>query len=104
MKKIFGILLLAVSYIYVKSQTICSSQISNPSEDNCRILATENDYTHCCYVELDSAAQCRQITDDQYENIKRYKDTLKRTYSSVKIECSGEFLTYSLFVILALLF
>ena len=103
MRKLFGLILLTVSYVYVQLQVLCN-ETSSPSEDYCRILPTYMDYTHCCYVEADSTNQCRQLTDDQYENIKRYKDTLKRTYSSVKIECSGESLTYSLFVTLALLF
>ena len=103
MRKLFGLILLTVSYVYVQLQVICN-ETSSPSEEYCRILPTYMDFTHCCYAELDSGARCLQLTDDEYENIKRYKEFLKNTNSNVKIKCSGEFLTYSLFALLALLF
>ena len=72
------------------------------------MYATQNDNTHCCYFEADNQdyTGCTEITDDEYENIKRFKSFYKEEYglSSLKIKCSGEFLTYSLFVLLALLF
>ena len=65
---------------------------------------TEN-YTHCCYVEMNGGGKCRQLSDDQYENVKRYKDFLKsQGNTDIKIKCAGEFLAYSLFALLALLF
>ena len=89
MKKLFRIILLTVSYVYVHLQLACN-ETTSPSEEYCRILPTYKDYTHCCY--------------DEYENVKRYKDVLKTILgNNVKIKCSGEFLTYSLFAILALL-
>ena len=103
MRKLFGLILLTVSYVYVQLQVLCN-ETTTPSEDYCRILPTYMDFTHCCYFEIDRGAQCRQLTDDQYENIKRYEESMKRRYgNNVKIKCSGEFLTYSLFAILALL-
>ena len=103
MKKLFRIILLTVSYVYVHLQLACN-ETTSPSEEYCRILPTYKDYTHCCFVESESTSQCRQLTDDEYENVKRYKDVLKTILgNNVKIKCSGEFLTYSLFAILALL-
>ena len=104
MNKLLQIILLSILSIYVLSQTVCGDAMSTINEDTCRILPTNIDYTHCCYVELNGAGQCRQLNDDQYENIKRYKEYLENTNDNVKIKCSGEFLTYSLFALLALLF
>ena len=107
MKTYLQIILLAIFIIGINGEVeVCSQSISSPSEDVCRMYPTDIDYTHCCYIERDGDSYCDQLTDDQYENVKKYKKYLKEHlgYSSVKIKCSGEFLTYSLFVLLALLF
>ena len=109
MNKVFQIVLLAILLITIKSEfDICEEARNNDiSEDLCRIRTTQVDYTHCCYVELNGNASCRQISDDAYENIKRYKEYLKNTYDDVKIKCSSEFKSlalFSLFSLIALLF
>ena len=105
MKAYLQIVLLAIFIFGINGVDVCGEvAISNPDEDICRVYPTPENYTHCCYFELDDKAGCQAITDDQYENIKRYKNFLKQKYESVKIKCSGEFLTYSLFALLALLF
>ena len=71
----------------------------------CRIRTTKGDNTHCCYKQSknEQEGRCVEITDDQYENIGRYITYLKNTDSGIKIRCSSEYLTYSLFALLALL-
>ncbi len=114
MNKALQIVLLAISIIAIKSEfsecpTIVNfTNVKNSDKDDyCRIYTTTTDKTHCCYFRYTNGSNryetCRQISDDAYENIKRYKDFLKNTYSDVKIKCSSEFLTYSLFALLALL-
>ena len=108
MKAFLQIALLAIFIIGINGVDVCSRSIANADEDVCRMYATQNDNTHCCYFEADNQdyTGCTEITDDEYENIKRFKSFYKEEYglSSLKIKCSGEFLTYSLFVLLALLF
>ncbi len=111
MNKVVPIVILALSFIAVKSEFGSCTSASSPSEDNCRILSTSTDKTHCCYIELNGGnGTCKELSDDAYENIKRYKDYLKNSYEKVKIKCSSEFnsLTlislFSLLAIFALLF
>ena len=107
MKAYLQFILLAIFIIGINSVDICGEFTpTNPDEDYCRMYPTPVDYTHCCYFKSDSVEGCQPITDDQYENIKRFKKFYQQTnsLSGLKIKCSGEFLTYSLFALLALLF
>ena len=115
MNKALLLLIFAFSIVGINSEfdlctSVSSSSLDSIEDDDdrgefCRIHSTNQDFTHCCYLEADNLdSQCIEINDDAYENIKKYKDFLKNTYSGVKIKCSSEFLTYSLFALLALLF
>ena len=114
MDKTFFVVLLAIIFISIKSEfDLCSGVTSFPEgvnsegdkEDYCLIFSTEGDNTHCCYFRADNLGErCKEITDDAYENIKRYKDYLKNTYNNVKIKCASGYLTFSVFALLALLF
>ena len=105
MKAFLQIALLAIFIIGINGQVTVCEEVNGDDEDVCRMYPTEEDYTHCCYVELSGNGKCRQLNDDQYENVKRYKDFLKsQGNTDVKIKCAGEFLTYSLLALLALLF
>ena len=75
-------------------------------EDLCILLGTSEDRTHCCYYTDASESKCIQITDDQYENIVRFKKFLRDESgdSDINIHCSSKFLSFSLFVVFALLF
>ena len=75
-------------------------------EDLCILLGTSEDRTHCCYYTDASESKCIQITDDQYENIVRFKKFLRDESgdSDININCSSKFLSFSLFVVFALLF
>ena len=107
MKAYLQIALLALALFIIEINgdvTVCES-VQGDDEDVCRMYPTEENYTHCCYVEMDGGGKCRQLNDDQYENVKRYKDFLKsQGHSDIKIKCSGKFLTFSLFCFLAFLF
>ena len=114
MDKTFFVVLLAIIFISIKSEfDLCSAITSFPEgvnsegdkEDYCIIFSTEKDNTHCCYFRSDKLGErCKEITDDAYENIKRYKDFLKNTDTNVKIKCASGYLTFSVFALLALLF
>ena len=107
MKEYLQIALLAIFIIGINGVDVCGEFTpTNPDEDYCRMYPTPVNYTHCCYFKSDTLEGCQPITDDQYENIKRYKKYMKQepNYANFKIKCSGEFLTYSLFALLALLF
>ena len=75
-------------------------------EDVCILLETSEDRTHCCYYTDASESKCIQITDDQYENIVNFKKFLRDESgdSDININCSSKFLSFSLFVVFALLF
>ena len=77
-------------------------------EDVCILLGTSEDRTHCCYYTDSSSdsGKCIEITDDQYENIVRFKKFLRDESQDdeIDIDCSSEFLSFSLFVVFALLF
>ena len=106
MKAYLQIALLAIFIIGINGVEICN-EVKGSDDDECLIHPTNINYTHCCYYSTDNYAGCMEITDDQYENIKRFKKYMKEhyeSYSGFKIKCSGEFVTYSLFVLLALLF
>ena len=78
------------------------------NEEVCVLLGTSEDRTHCClYTDSSSdSGKCIQITDDQYENIVRFKKFLRDESGDDKIDidCSSKFLSFSLFVVFALLF
>ena len=76
------------------------------NEELCILLGTSEDRTHCCYYTDTSVSKCIQITDDQYENIVRFKKFLRDESgdSDINIDCSSKFLSFSLFVVFALLF
>ena len=106
MKAYLQIILLAIFILGINGVDVCDD-IEGNDEDVCRMYPTQEDYTHCCYFQSDGYTGCKALTDDEYENIKRYKKYMKEThenYGNLKIKCSGEFLAYSLFALLALLF
>ena len=114
MGKTFFVVLLAIIFISIKSEfDLCSDIKSFPEgvnsegdkEDYCMIFSTEGDNTHCCYFRSEKLGEsCREISDDAYENIKRYKDFLKNSDTNIKIKCASGYLTFSVFALLALLF
>ena len=57
---------------------------------------------HSCYVEEDADTPCWSLSDDEYENIKKYKDYAENLYEmEITIDCSAKILTYA-FSILAI--
>ena len=81
--------------------------LSNYEEDYCSSLKTSGEFTHCCYFESENGIKgCYQITDDQYENIIRFKKYLRDQIDDddLGIHCSSRFISLSLFAVLALLF
>ena len=81
--------------------------IEELEEEYCESLKTTGeDYTHCCYFEFSSNSGCYQITDDQYENIGRFKKYLRDQADDddIGIDCSSRFISFSLLAVLALLF
>ena len=95
MNKAFFIILVALTIIAVNSEfhlcqdfkfDVVGSNDTDDLADYCRILSTSLDKTHCCYIEDDNGAYCGEISDDAYENIKRYKKFKKNTNSHYKIK------------------
>ena len=92
---------------YVTIDGATSDQlIEELEEDYCSFLKTSGDFTHCCLFEFSNGAACYQITDDQYENIGRFKKYLRDQGNDddLGIECSSRFISFSLLAVLALLF
>ena len=74
--------------------------------DYCASLKTTGEYTHCCMFEYSNGNKtCGSITDDQYENIGRFKKYMRDDVGDddIGIDCSSRFISFSLLVALALL-
>ena len=107
MNKLFLLLLSALLIVEISSQVICEEYTGNDvNEDVCRRLPTGEDNTHCCYVpEEDEDSKCWQLTDDEYENIKKFKSFAKQYYDmpKLRIKCSANILyPSSLFILFSL--
>ena len=104
---------LLVIKISCQSDDLCTLYSGNDvDEDVCRRLKVEKDYTHCCYIK--QLNKCWQLTDDEYENIKRFKDYAKNHMSEIlgrepegwngklTIKCSANILSSSLLILFSL--
>ena len=76
---------------------------TNPAYDGKEHLITPKYYVP---IEIGgNKVGCRGVTDDEYENIGRFKKYLEdRDDTDYDIDCSSKFVTFSLFALLALLF
>ena len=113
MNKVFLLLLSALLNIKINSETLCEQYTDeqNIDEDVCRRLKVQEDYTHCCYIK--QLKRCWQLTDDEYENIKRFKDYAKNHITQFQsdvtefngkltIKCSANILSSSLLILFSL--
>ena len=108
MNKLFVLFLFALFFIGINC-TDCEAEANGVSEEECWYRKLSDDQTHCCYVpEDDESKQCWSLSDDEYENIKRYKDYAKVYYNmeELTIKCSANFISVALFILslFALLF
>ena len=107
MKNAFTALVLILIIYEVKTQTICEDA-RGESEDDCRMYPTTIDSTHCCYIPEDDEKPCWELSDDEYENIKRFKDFSKQFYNMGDLTikcCSIAFFNFNLFFfILSIIF
>ena len=111
MNKFILILLFALSFYTIKGEiygtcddsTLSTSEID---EDYCSLLRVSAPYTHCCYMESDKYSECIALSDDQYENIVRFKKYLRdhKDDDDIGIDCSSKYISLSLLAIFALLF
>ena len=122
---VFGLLALIINTIYATySFSYCEKFLdfekelkgladSDDFEEICSIFKTTvdfNDFTHCCFVKETKndtiSSRCVQITDDQYENIKKFKKYIidENGDDDFEIDCSSKFVALSLFAVLAILF
>ena len=64
-------------------------------------LTTSMDRTHwCLFQAINETGRCMEITDDEYENIKRFKQFMKNDYEKVKINCSSEYLSFTVLTLI----
>ena len=111
MNKIFAIILLVLLVnIYDVNTASCNKQeVSDP--ELCYYMKLSGTETHCCAVEYaEDKYRCEGLTDDQYENIKRYKDYRRNNvvdnlplYDDLGIDCSSEFVSFSILALIAFL-
>ena len=113
MKKLFVFCLLFISFNFIKSSIDCNSVntegYTDLDEDICTFLPPDDSKgTHCCYLEVeDGDRMCYTINDDAYENIVRFRKYYEDNVAGgkdVKIKCSSQFMSLSIFALLALLF
>ena len=77
------------------------------SDEECILLETADEYTHCCYVEGGhDEGSCIAITDDWYENERSFQKYIRDENNDpdFSIHCSSKYVMFSLFAIFALLF
>ena len=100
MNKLVIFLLFSFVIIGINSDCETDGAVSGPEE--CWLRRLSGDQTHCCYVEEDADTPCWSLSDDEYENIKKYKDYAENLYEmEITIDCSAKILTYA-FSILAI--
>ena len=118
MNKLTLLGLLALFIAFINCDYDCGGLTENvvkvpddSEEEYCQMLKIGNDgITHCCYVDGGNyEGQCIGLTDDQYENIVRYKKYIrdhdeKAGGDDFGIDCSSKFISLSLFAVFALLF
>ena len=118
MNKLTLLGLLALFIAFINCDYDCGGLTENvvkvpedSDEEYCQMLKVGNDgITHCCYVDGGNyEGQCIGLTDDQYENIVRYKKYIrdhdeKAGGDDFGIDCSSKFISLSLFAVFALLF
>ena len=105
MNKLYLLFLSILLFVEISSQTFCEEYTDGDvSTDICRRLQVEPDATHCCFVPDDNETSCWQLTDDEYENIKRFKSFAKQYYNmpKLRIKCSSNILSSSLFILFSL--
>ena len=85
---------------------IDASLLSELEGEYCSAMKTSGDYTHCCMIEGSNGADCYGITDDEFENVVRFKKYLRDQVGddSIRVDCSSRFISISLLAVLALLF
>ncbi len=92
--------------INVINGAVCDQSSGYTEGDDCSLLQLTGEYTHCCYIDSESNYNgCHGLTDDQYENIKKYKDYLRTQYGDddLGIDCSSKYMSLEIFAIFALL-
>ena len=112
MNKLVLIFLFFISFNFIKGLEYgnCNETTYDeaPDEDYCSMLSLSGEYTHCCHVSSDDdeAGYCMKLTDDQYENIVRFKKYYRdeQNDDSIGIDCSSKFVSYSLLAVLAFFF
>ena len=112
MNKLTLILLFVLSLNFIKGLEYgnCNDTTYDeaPDEDYCAMLKVDNEYPHCCHVSSDDdeAGYCMKLTDDQYENIVRFKKYYRDNQGddTISIDCSSRFVSYSLLAVLAFFF
>ena len=106
MKNAFTALVLFLIIYEVKTQIVCEQVTQASEDDDCRIHPTQQNSTHCCYVPDDAETPCWELTDDEYENIKKFKSFAKQYYGDMpdlSIKCSNQALTISLLSLILLI-
>lgn len=108
---LFGSLALLIALINCQYDETCGKDlVSVPEgydEEYCLFLSPETGLTHCCYIDGgNNEGKCIGLTDDEYENIVRFKKYYRDHNSDEDfgLDCSSKFISLSLFAVLALLF
>ncbi len=97
------VIFLLFSFVIIGINSVCETDGAVSGPEECWLRRLSGDQTHCCYVEEDTETPCWSLSDDEYENIKKYKDYAENLYAmeEITIDCSAKILTYA-FSILAI--
>ena len=88
---------------------IDASKLSEFEGEYCSKMGVSGDCRDCvicCMIGSSNGANCYGITDDEYENVVRFKKYLRDQVEddSIRVDCSSRFISISLLAVLALLF
>ena len=88
---------------------IDASLLSESEGEYCSKMGVNGDCrdcVRCCMIGSSNGANCYGITDDEYENVVRFKKYLRDQVEddSIRVDCSSRFISISLLAVLALLF
>ena len=106
MKKLYQILILLVSLLYIYSNSCEEENVSKKSTCHDRIVESSGKF--CCFFKYkydgDTKSGCFLVSKEEKENIKDYIKELEKSGGKVKsLDCKSSFIEFGLFSLIFLL-
>ena len=108
MKKIYQIVILLVSLLYINSSSDCNG-IENPSRSECHDLSSADNGEYCCFYKYNykgtTYTTCLLLDKSEKDNINKCIDTIETEddVSIKSLDCKSSFIELGLFGLIFLL-